>query len=414
MHGARRRWISGLLSLGLLPGIALAGAAQPRSYALVVGINSYRPYPETPALPPLSYAEEDARKMALALRDPTQGGVSRLRLLLQGEATRTAIEAELRDMARRVGPEDTLIFYYSGHGRPNRQGQASVMPYDARLTDDETWLTLERIQTLIRRGLGGRGRYVMIVDACYSGQSLPGTRSFEVPGIKALPRVELPRPTGAGALLAASADTQLSWEDAELGGGVFTAYLLEALSGKGDANGDGLVTLSEAYPYLERRVEAFTTRRGSPQNPKLFGTGNLVLATNLATVVSRRLAQLKLGGYLSGEQFDGLSQWVGRPDPPRDLRLYLQDRLTDGQLVELVAMGAVPGIPPSSPADPRLLKVAGLRRAGKITLPQLWALSGMIKGGKAPWLLRQFLAGRVGRERFLRGLASGEVGGVRP
>ncbi|MFZ5991404.1 MAG: caspase family protein [Deinococcota bacterium] len=414
MHRAIRRWVTGVLSLGLVQGLAFADMGQPRTYALVIGINHYRSYPETPALPPLSYAEGDARKMAQALLDPKQGRVDRLRLLLEGEASKTAIEAELRDMARRVGVNDRLIFYYSGHGRPNRKGQASVMPYDAKLTDDETWLTLERIQALIQQALGGRGRYAMIVDACYSGQSLPGTRSFEVPGAKALPRVELPRPRWVGALLAASANTQLSWEDAELGGGVFTAYLLEAISGQADANGDGYVTLSEAYPYVARRVEAFTARKHLPQNPKRFGSADFALATNPATAARSRLAQLKLGGYISGEQFDALSQWVGQPGLPQDLGLYLQDHLTDGQMVELVAMGAIPNVPPSSPADPRLLKVAGLRKVGRITLSQLWILSGMIKVGKAPWLLRQFLAGRVREERFLQGLAAGQVGGVSP
>ncbi|MCL6526340.1 MAG: caspase family protein [Thermaceae bacterium] len=67
--------------------------------------------------------------------------------MLEGEATKTAIQAELRDLARRVGPPDTLIFYYSGHGRLNSQGQASVMPFDAKMTAEDTWLTLESLQT---------------------------------------------------------------------------------------------------------------------------------------------------------------------------------------------------------------------------------------------------------------------------
>lgn len=410
MRGTKQQWFAGILSLGLVQGLALADMGQPRIYALLIGINDYRPYPETPALPSLSYAEGDARKMARALRAANPGWAESSRLLLAEAASKTAIEAELRDLARRVDPEDTLMFYYSGHGRPTSRGQASVMPYDAKLTDEETWLTLERIQDLIQRGLRGQGRYLMIVDACYSGQSLPGTRSFAVPGAKALPRVVLPRPSGAGALLAASSNTQLSWEDPELGGGVFTAYLLEAIAGKADANGDGYTTLSEAYPWVARRVEAFTARRHQPQTPMRFGTAEVALATDPGIAARGRLAQLKLGGYISGEQFDALSQWIGQPELPQDLRLYLRDRLSDGQLVELVAMGAIPGVPPQSGADPRLLKVAALRKAGKITLPQLWALSRMVRSGKAPWLLSQFLKDKLSQERFLRGLAEGQVG----
>lgn len=140
----------------MLAGSALSlDVGAPQTVALVIGVSQYRPYPETPTLPSLNYAQSDARKMAQALQDPEQGRVRKLRFLLEGEATKTAIQAELRDLARWVEPGGTLIFYYSGHGRPNRQGQASVMPYDAKMTDEKTWLTLESVQALIQTVLGG-------------------------------------------------------------------------------------------------------------------------------------------------------------------------------------------------------------------------------------------------------------------
>lgn len=49
------------------------GAAQ--TVALVIGVSQYRPYPETPTLPSLNYAQSDARKMTQALQDPEQGRV---------------------------------------------------------------------------------------------------------------------------------------------------------------------------------------------------------------------------------------------------------------------------------------------------------------------------------------------------
>jgi len=397
-------WLTGL-------GLA-AGAGPPQTFALVVGVSNYRPYPETPTLPSLDYAESDARKIAQALQDPKQGRVKTLRLLLEGDATKTAIQAELRDLARRVGPEDTLIFYYSGHGRPNSQGQASVMPYDAKMTDEETWLTLESVQALIQSALGGRGRYLMMVDACFSGQSLPGTRSFAIPGSKAIPKAHLPQPNWRGAFLASSAADQLSWEDADLGGGVFTAYLLEALSGKADTNGDGYVLTDEAYAYVARRVEAFTLAKGSPQNPKFYGAGGYALGFNPVVAARSRLAGLKLDGYLSGEQFDALAQWVDSPRQPEDLRLYLEGHLTAGQLVNLVQAGAIPRVPASDKADPRLLKVAALRQSGKIRLEQFWALSQTIQKGEASWSLSRYLRGKLSEAVFLQRLRAGIFSGI--
>lgn len=397
------------MALWLLP----FGLAQPRTLALVVGVNQYRTYPETSPLPPLSYAESDAQKFAEALQQDAQHWrLARLRLLLGDLTTKTALEAELRDLARWVGPEDTLVFYYSGHGRPNRLGQASVMPYDAKLTDDETWLPLGRIQQVIEGALAGRGRYLMLVDACYSGQSLPGTRSFEVPGAKALPRVEIPRPRGVGALLAASSATQLSWEDAEKGGGVFTAYLLEALGGQADQDGDGIIKTSEVYAYVAGRVAAYTRQKHQTQNPQLFARADFALTLDPLTAARSRLARLKLGGHIGGEQFDALSLLLEQPRPPEDLRLYLQDRLSDGQFVDLVQMGAVAGVPASPASDRRLLEVGRLHRQGRLRHDQLWALRTMVLRGRASWWVSQFLSGKVGAAAFLDALGAGRVAGV--
>lgn len=398
--------------LSLLATLAGIGLAQPRTLALVVGVNQYQSYPETPPLPSLTYAQSDAGKMTKALQDPRFWRLERLRLLVGEAASKTALEAELRDLARRVGERDTLLFYYSGHGQPNSLGQASVMPYDAKLTDEETWLPLERIQQIIEGGLGSRGRYLMLVDACFSGQSLPGTRSFEIPGIKALPRVEIPRLTGVGALLAASSDIELSWEDSEMEGGVFTAYLLEALNGSADRNGDGSITPSEAHAYVAVRVAEYTSRKHQTQNPRLFASADFALTFDPLAAVRHRLARLKLGGYIGGEQFDALSLALDQPEPPEDLQLYLQDGLTDGQFVDLVRMGAVVGVAASLPADPRLIKVGKLHQQGHLRHDQLWAIRAMILRGRASGWVSQFVSGKIGASAFLAALAEGKVEGV--
>ncbi len=412
--GRCRGWfLAWLVGLGVS---GWAGWAQPmpkpETYALVVGINNYRPYPETPSLPPLSYAESDARKMAQALRDPTMGQVGKVRVLLDTEASKTAIEAELRDLARRMGVSDTLIVYYSGHGMASRSGQATLMPSDAKIDDEETWLSLEGLQELVRRASQGKGRLILIVDACFSGQSLPGSRSFAMPGRKSLPKPQKLELKGANVLLASSADTQPSWEDAELGGGIFTAYLLEAISGKADESGDGYVTIGEAFRYAASRVEAFSLRRGTPQTPQLYGPDDYTLALNPVAVARARLANLKLAGHINGEQFDALAEWVESRRQPDDLKLYLAGTLTSGQIVQLVRAGAIPGVPAQARSDARLQKMGLLRREGKIRLDQFWVLSQMIQAGKAAPDVSEYLAGRLTEVKFLQRLRAGAIRGV--
>lgn len=397
-------WIC--LALLLLSPLAWAGPAPGGVYALVVGINNYRSYPEIPPLPGLNYAESDARKFAKALAN-----VTRLRLLLDDEATKNALEAELRDLARRLGPADTLIVYYAGHGLPNSQGQASLIPSDARVTDEETWLPLAHLQAIVRQYSQGQGRLVLILDACFSGQSQVGSRSFTPPGDYR--PAQAPQVEEQNVLLASSSETQPSWEDDDLGGGVFTAFLLEAMSGKGDINNDGYVTLQEAFGYLAGRVEEYSRRKGKVQTPRLYGpAGEFRLVHNPIVVTRNRLGNLLRLGQIQGEAFDALMGWLEAPSLPEDFRLYLEGTLGEAGFVLLVRSGAIPKVPADPRQDRRLVKVGGLRLKALIRRDQFWPLAQMISAGKAPKDVSDYLAGRLSEKRFVQRVWAGAIMGV--
>jgi uncharacterized caspase-like protein len=76
--------------------------------------------------------------------------------------------------------------------------------------------------------------------------------------------------------ITAADSNEFSMEDARWGGhGVFTHFLLEALEGEGDLDGNGIVTFSEAYEYVSTSVVAATQGR---QNPQRAGWGDIPLA----------------------------------------------------------------------------------------------------------------------------------------
>lgn len=397
-------WIC--LAFLLLSALAWASPAPGRVYALVVGINNYRSYPEVPPLPGLSYAESDARKFARAL-----GGVARLRLLLDDEATKNALEAELRDLARRLGPADVLVVYYAGHGLPNSEGQASLIPSDARTTDEETWLPLERVQAIVRQYSANQGRLMLILDACFSGQSQAGSRSFTPPGDYQL--AQAPQVEEQNVLLASSSETQPSWEDDELGGGVFTAFLLEAMSGKGDANNDGYVTLQEAFVYLAGRVEGYSRQKGKSQTPRLYGPGHAFrLVQNPVVVTRNRLGNLLRLGQIHGDAFDALMGWLEAPKLPEDFRLYLEGALGEPGFVLLARSGAIPKVPANPQQDKRLVRIGGLRLKALIRRDQFWPLAQMISAGRAPKDVSDYLAGRLSEKRFVQRVWAGAIMGV--
>jgi uncharacterized caspase-like protein len=109
-------------------------------------------------------------------------------------------------------------------------------------------------------------RVVLIQDTCYSGSSGAGGRTIQTTMFRGpisdafLERMS----TGEGRIIMTASDAnEISFEQDALGHGVFTYYLLEAFA-KGDSDGDGLITATEAFRYVAQHVPAAT---GQSQHP---------------------------------------------------------------------------------------------------------------------------------------------------
>jgi hypothetical protein len=105
---------------------------QPRLFAVLVGCNyegSGRP-----ELPVLLGAENDARRMAgLLVGQPIANGIlARLTLLLGAEATTANIEAALGASVEAQTPDDSLLFYFAGHGHRGDDG-LTLYTWDAAI-----------------------------------------------------------------------------------------------------------------------------------------------------------------------------------------------------------------------------------------------------------------------------------------
>jgi uncharacterized caspase-like protein len=111
---------------------------------------------------------------------------------------------------------------------------------------------------------------VVFADACHSGAAAGETPGAKGPAENAvheyLRQLALARP--GRMIFTASARREQSFEKEQLGGGVFTHYLLTGLRGDADADHDGLVTADEIVQYVRSRVPAATEGR---QNPGISG-----------------------------------------------------------------------------------------------------------------------------------------------
>ncbi|MEA5515899.1 eIF2A-related protein [Nodularia sp. UHCC 0506] len=233
-------------------------------WLLLVGVNKY----QDKRLPSLRYSAVDCQGLAAALADATQGfpqTEERVHHDLTSQLpTLSAVRASLQQITAAAQPQDTILFYFSGHGmlEPNVQ-QAFLCLTDTQ-TDDllHTGLGLQEI--LQQLGNSQAQTQLVWLDACHSG-SLTFRNSRSETTAPSLPNptsqmVELLRQRakqskGFYALL--SCDTnQQSWEFPELGHGVFTYYLMRGLRGEA-ADSQGLIDADGLYRYVYHQTRRY-------------------------------------------------------------------------------------------------------------------------------------------------------------
>lgn len=211
------------------------------NYALIVGVDRYD------EIANLRYAVADAK--ALGAYFKSQGYDTEV--LLNDRARRKLILKKLRDMAELAGDgsgdSGNVVFAFSGHGfRADEQNYLATV--QTELGDIRgTGLALSAVQTILRDAKV-RQR-VLLIDACRDDPERPtkgvlGKRGSFVTDQDA---------EGVAVLYSTGADRR-SWEDSNLGQGVFTHYLLKGLEG-GAADPEGLITFDGLQHYVRNRVK---------------------------------------------------------------------------------------------------------------------------------------------------------------
>ena len=139
---------------------------KPMLHVLGVGINQY-----AGRINPLLYAVNDAQSFAdkiEAVKPDRYGGVAKV-TLLDGDATRDRIEAELVRLSEEAGPSDAVLIYLAGHGISDSQGNYFFVPIDVEHVDavSKDGLGHQRLIELLS-SIYARNVFVFL-DTCYSG-----------------------------------------------------------------------------------------------------------------------------------------------------------------------------------------------------------------------------------------------------
>ena len=133
-----------------------------------------------------------------------------------------------------------VIFYYAGHGIPNNQGKAYLLPSDGDSKIPDVCFPLDRLYQEL--GEMNAKRVLVFMDACFSGANLNETRGI---GIK----VKNSHLRGNVVVFSAASGDEAASPYKDQDHGLFTYYLLKKLK-----ESDGNCTLGELGKYIQENV----------------------------------------------------------------------------------------------------------------------------------------------------------------
>ncbi|MBV9386646.1 MAG: caspase family protein [Chroococcidiopsidaceae cyanobacterium CP_BM_ER_R8_30] len=319
-------------------------------WVCLVGVNQY----QDDSLSSLRYSAIDCQGLGEALFNATQGFPSKEVMIHHDFSAQPPIldtvRASLQRIVSETQPQDTVIFYFSGHGvlDPNTQ-QAILCLADTQ--KDNLLATGMGLQELLQM-LGKSSAYQQLIclDACHSGDiTLGGARGTmetqqgsassllnPTPQFLQVLRERAAQSKGFCALLSCDRGQQ-SWEFPELGHGVFTYYLIRGLLGEA-ADSQGVIEADGLYKYVYRQTLQYIEKANQQlrlinqqrrsqgetqlhpeyplQTPKRIveGVGELILGLRTASpdaVQPHRRQALVVNGLSGSKISHALSQVLG-------------------------------------------------------------------------------------------------------
>ncbi len=258
-------------------------------------------------MPPTPGCVADAREMTGLLKRRFAFPEAGIRLLINQQATSTAILNQIREwLISPTRPGDRVFLFYAGHGSqlPDDNGDEedgydeTLAPWDADPVSGEGQIRDDALEPLIKQ-LSGR-RTVCVFDCCHSGtisRGLPRLGAYpQGGGVRYLPRPDqfqslLANGGSRGYVVGGPGSRDIRPQDPLL-----------ALAGGGAL--PGVVVISAAKPYqlaYPLPVEGIT-RGALSYTFASVHEDRQPTVRDLRRLLPERLGQLQAGGMLGGEQ----------------------------------------------------------------------------------------------------------------
>jgi caspase domain-containing protein/Big-like domain-containing protein len=248
--------------------------------ALVVSVSDYRS-----GLQNLDFCENDGQDTYHLLKSLGYkiAGSHKLIGHVTYESMREAIMDFFTDVNNKA--EDTLLFYYSGHGIPDVDGDIYLS--SSEIDPDAPYrrgFSFNELTKMIQRSVSIR--IVTVLDCCYSGAAKLSKGHEEDAaklGTVAIDNRATVLQQGEGkCLLAASQAAQEAYALKEGDHSIFTYYLLEGLKGtEKSVDVDGNITPYSLGKYVYRSIMNLSANKRPKQKPitKVEAAGDIILAS---------------------------------------------------------------------------------------------------------------------------------------
>lgn len=217
--------------------IPLTNTTSTECFAVVIGNEHYENERDVP------YAINDAitfqKYLIKTLGIPVQN------IYFQDDADFIDFERSIQwitDVALAHKGKASLIFYYAGHGMPDKSsGDAFLLPANGFSDNPQYAIKLDDLYSDL--GKVPCKQVTVLLDACFSGVDRNGLSLSEGRAVRIKPNEGTLK--GNMVVLSATTDKQIAYPYDDKGHGLFTYYVLKKLQ-----ESEGLVTLGELSEYL--------------------------------------------------------------------------------------------------------------------------------------------------------------------
>lgn len=243
----------------------------PSTYALIVTVENYN---QSASFRKVLFATKDGEDLQNTLHQTTPLHEDTFVTILNDkDATHKAIIAELNSICKSAAKDDRIIFFFSGHGA-YIDDENYVIPVDAYTVNlKDHCISISTILGHLKKSECKRN--ILLLDCCHSGFE-PGEivkdvdNSFLADELKYTYRNE---EYCCG--FASSKSHEKSVSNTKLQNGVWTSFLIKALSGDaGKIYEHGILFSDKLQGYLNKNVSEFVklnTSDKKDQTPIMFG-----------------------------------------------------------------------------------------------------------------------------------------------